>query len=85
MAPTASLLLPSRTQHQAMQRDKVSQGLTVIAAVQAEFLLTDLVCSGRGAITGGGAASSSSSSSSDTEGTAGVSETAFTFCMELRK
>lgn len=46
------------------------------------FLLTDLVCSGRGAITGGGAASSSSSSSSDTEGTAGVSDTAFTFCME---
>lgn len=45
------------------------------------FLLTDFVCSGRGAITGGGAASSSSSSSSDTVGTAGVSETAFTFCV----
>jgi len=49
------------------------------------LVLTDLVCSGRGAITGGGAASSSSSSSSDTEGTAGVSDTAFTFCMWSHK
>lgn len=38
------------------------------------------MCSGRGAITGGGVASSSSSSSSETGGTAGVSDTVFTFC-----
>lgn len=44
--------------------------------------LTDFVCSGRGAITGGGVASSSSSSSSDTGGTAGVSDTVFTFYAE---
>lgn len=47
--------------------------------------LTDFVCSGRGAITGGGVASSSSSSSSDTGGTAGVSDTVFTFYAEKDK
>lgn len=47
--------------------------------------LTDFVCSGRGAITGGGVASSSSSSSSDTGGTAGVSDTVFTFYAERTK
>lgn len=42
------------------------------------FVLTDLVCSGRGAITGGGSASSSSSSS-DTVAMAGVSDTTLEF------
>lgn len=41
---------------------------------------TDLVCSGRGAITGGGSASSSSSSS-DTVAMAGVSDTALELCV----
>lgn len=45
----------------------------------SNFVHTDLVCSGRGAITGGGVASSSSSSS-DTVATAGVSDTALEFC-----
>lgn len=43
------------------------------------------MCSGRGAITGGGVASSSSSSSSETGGTAGVSDTVFTFCTAEKK
>ncbi len=43
-------------------------------------VLTDLVCSGRGAITGGGSASSSSSSS-ETVAMAGVSDTAFELCV----
>lgn len=43
-------------------------------------VLTDLVCSGRGAITGGGSASSSSSSS-DTVAMAGVSDTALELCV----
>lgn len=46
-----------------------------------QTLLTDLVCSGRGAITGGGVASSSSSSS-DTVATVGVSDTALEFCRQ---
>lgn len=46
---------------------------------RVQAVLTDLVCSGRGAITGGGVASSSSSSS-DTVATAGVSDTALEFC-----
>lgn len=41
--------------------------------------LTDFVCSGLGAITGGGVASSSSSSS-ETVATAGVSDTVLEFC-----
>lgn len=54
-------------------------------SLQDPHRLTDFVCSGRGAITGGGVASSSSSSSSDTGGTAGVSDTVFTFYAERTK
>lgn len=49
-----------------------------------QAILTDFVCSGRGAITGGGVASSSSSSS-DTVATAGVSDTALEFCGRKRE
>lgn len=61
--------------------------LTQITKLSRSFSqrLTDFVCSGRGAITGGGVASSSSSSSSETGGTAGVSDTVFTFYTQRRK
>lgn len=49
--------------------------------MEVGHLLTDLVCSGLGAMTGGGSASSSSSSS-DTVAMAGVSDTALELCVK---